>query len=314
MKIIIPGGTGQIGTALAGLLYAEGHEVIVLSRNPASTPWRTMRWEGQSLGPWATEFEGADAVINLAGRSVNCRYSPANREAIKQSRVATTRLVGQAIASSKKPARVWLNASTATLYTHRYDAPNDEATGIHGSRDTASPDTWKFSIDVADSWERAAEECDLPDTRLVKLRMAMTMGAGRGGVFDTFRSLARKGLGGTLGDGRQFVSWIHEEDCLRAMLWLIEHEGLEGAVNLCSPNPLPNKEFMRELRKACGVPFGLPAARWMLEIGTFFMRTETELVLKSRRVVPRRLLDSGFCFKFPDWPTAARHLAGERER
>ena len=309
MKIIIPGGTGQIGTALASRLHAEGHDVVVLSRGVSGTPWRTLQWDGQSLGPWASEFEGADAVINLAGRSVNCRYSADNRVAIKQSRVESTRLIGQTIAASTKPARVWLNASTATVYAHRYDEPNDEATGIHGSLDSGSPDTWKFSIDVADSWEGAVDEFDLPGTRRVKLRMAMTMGPGRGGVFDTFRGLARKGLGGTLGDGRQYVSWIHEVDCVRAMLWLVDKEELEGAVNLCSPNPLPNRVFMRELRKACGMPFGLPAARWMLEIGTFFMRTESELVLKSRRVVPRRLLESGFSFQFPDWPEAARNLA-----
>ena len=313
MKIILPGGSGQIGTALARSLHAEGHEVVVLSRSPAVTPWRTVFWDSETLGPWATELDGADAVINLAGRSVNCRYTPANRDEIKQSRVITTRLIGKAILSASAPVRVWLNSSTATIYAHRYDAPNDELTGIPGSQDTNSPDTWRFSIDVAESWERAADEFDLPDTRLVKLRTAMTMGPGRGGVFDVFVGLARKGLGGTLGDGRQYVSWIHEEDCIRAMLWLIEQKDLSGAVNICSPNPLPNKDFMRGLRKACGAPGGLPATKWMLEIGTFLMRTETELILKSRRVVPRRLLGSGFTFSYPTWPQAAFDLFRRRQ-
>jgi uncharacterized protein (TIGR01777 family) len=308
MKIILPGGSGQIGTALAARLHSDGHQVVVLSRNPSTVPWQVIQWDTRTLGSWATELDEADVVINLAGRSVNCRYTVANREEIKHSRIRTTELIGQAINLCQSPPCLWLNSSTATIYSHRYDAPNDEASGILGSQDTQSPATWRFSVDVAENWEQAADKINLPSTRLIKLRTAMVMGPGRGGVFDVFTSLARKGLGGTLGDGRQFVSWIHEEDFIRAILWLIDNNHLSGSVNICAPRPLPNRDFMRALRQACGASFGLPASKCMLEIGTFFMRTETELILKSRRVVPSRLIESGFIFNHPTWPEAVEDL------
>lgn len=307
MKIVIPGGSGQIGTVLARTFVADGHEVVVLSRKPVSAPWRIVEWNGESLGRWASEIENADVVINLAGRSVNCRYGARNRRAIKESRIKSTRAVGQAIAEAVRPPRVWLQASTATIYTHRYDAPNDEATGILGGDEPNAPDTWRFSIDVAKSWEQAALEAHTPNTRQVLLRSAITMSPDRGGAFDYLLRLVRYGLGGQHGDGRQFVSWIHELDFIRAVYWLIDHD-LSGPVNLASPNPLPNVEFMRDLRHAWGTLIGLPATRWMLEIGTFLLRSESELVLKSRRVVPKRLLESGFVFRFPSWDEASHNL------
>ena len=307
MKIVIPGGSGQIGTVLARAFVADGHEVVVLSRKPMSAPWRIVEWNGESLGRWASEFENADAVINLAGRSVNCRYGARNRRAIKESRIKSTRAVGQAIAEAVHPPRVWLQASTATIYAHRYDAPNDEATGILGGDEPNAPDTWRFSIDVAKSWEQAAIEAHTPNTRQVLLRSAITMSPDRGGAFDYLLRLVRYGLGGKHGHGRQFVSWIHELDFIRAVYWLIDHD-LSGPVNLASPNPLPNVEFMRDLRHAWGTRIGLPATQWMLEIGTFLFRSESELVLKSRRVVPSRMLASGFEFQFPKWEEAAHNL------
>ena len=279
-----------------------------LSNSPVEQPWRTVLWDGKNPGDWMAEVDGADAVINLAGRSVNCRYGERNRREIKQSRLDSTRAVGQAIARSACPPKVWLQASTATIYAHRYDAANDEATGILGGCEPGVPDTWRFSIDVAKSWEQAAGEFELPRTRLVLLRSAMMMSPNPGGVFDFLLRLVRCGLGGNLGDGRQYMSWIHEQDFVRAVIWLIEHPQLAGPVNLSSPHPLPQAEFMRGLRKAAGVRWGLPASRMMLEAGTFFMRTESELMLKSRRVVPRRLLESGFTFNFADWPAAAGDL------
>jgi len=204
---------------------------------------------------------------------------------------------------------VWLQASTATIYAHRYDAPNDEATGILGGVEDDTPDTWRFSIDVATSWERAATEIETPHTRKVLLRSAIMMSPDRGGAFDILLGLVRRGLGGPNGNGCQYVSWIHERDFVRAVSWLMEHE-LEGPVNLAAPNPLPNAEFMAALREAWGIRFGLPASRWMLEMGAVFLRTETELILKSRRVVPARLLESGFVFDFPAWRAAARDLCG----
>jgi uncharacterized protein (TIGR01777 family) len=315
MKIVIPGGTGQIGTLLARAFVADGHEVVVLSRNPAKAPWRVVRWDAETVGDWAAEIDGADAVINLAGRSVNCRYHAANRRQIKESRILSTRAVGQAIANAARPPRVWLQASTSTIYAHRSDAPNDEATGILGGSEADAPDTWRFSIDVAKSWEEAANEALVPRTRKVLLRSAMTMSPDRGGVFDVLLRLVRCGLGGASGDGRQYVSWIHDQDFLKTVYWLIDHAELEGPVNLAAPNPVSNAEFMRELRAAWGIGFGLSAPKWLLEIGAFFLRTETELVLKSRRVVPGRLLQSGFVFRFPTWPDAATDLCRRwRER
>ena len=308
MRIVIPGGTGQVGRVLGRAFAESGDETVALGRRPSRAPWRTVAWDGKTLGDWASEIDGADAVINLAGRSVDCRYHAANRKQMIDSRVDSTRVVGEAIARAARAPRVWLQASTATIYAHRYDAPNDEATGILGGDEPDAPDTWRFSIDVAKAWERAVNEAATPKTRKVLMRSAMTMSPDRGGIFDTLLRLVRFGLGGKAGDGRQFVSWIHERDFVRAVRLLIEEEKWEGPVNLASPNPIPFADFMRALREAWGMPIGLPATRWMLEIGAFFLRTETELVLKSRRVVPGRLLAEGFEFEFPTWPEAAKEL------
>jgi uncharacterized protein len=308
MKIILPGGTGQVGTLLARAFHEAGHEVIVLSRRPATSAWRVVRWDAETLGEWAAELEAADVVINLAGRSVNCRYTSENRRVIKESRVASTQVLGQAIAQAASPPRVWLQASTATIYAHRYDAPNDEATGLIGGSEPDQPSTWRFSIEVAQAWERAATEAKTPHTRQVLMRSAMIMSPDRGGIFDTLLRLVRFGLGGPVGDGRQYVSWMYDQDFVRAVFWLIEHDDIEGIVNLAAPNPLPYSEFMRHLRAAWGMPIGLPAIKWMVEIGAFLMQTESELALKSRRVIPGRLLQAGFSFQYPTWAEAARDL------
>jgi uncharacterized protein (TIGR01777 family) len=308
MKIVIPGGSGQVGTILARAFHRGGHDIAVLSRQPQRSPWRVVAWDGATLGNWQREIDGCDVVINLAGRSVNCRYTAANRDEIMQSRVSSTRVVGQAIAAATCRPRVWLQASTATIYAHRYDRANDEHSGILGGHEPDAPGTWRFSIDVAQAWERAFEEAVVEGSRKVALRSAMTLSPDAGGVFDTLLSLARHGLGGSAGDGRQFMSWIHHDDFIAAVRWLIDRDDIDGAVNIAAPSPLPNAEFMQVLREGCGVPLGLPAKKWMLEIGAVFMRTETELILKSRRVVPARLLEHGFKFKYPDWRDAALDL------
>jgi uncharacterized protein len=316
MKIVIPGGSGQVGTMLARHFHSTGHEVVVLSRSPATkVAWRVVSWDARTRGAWAEELDGAEAVINLVGRSVNCRYTPANRREIIESRVRSTRIVGEVIASCDRPPRVWLQSSTATIYAHRFDAPNDERTGILGGTEPNAPDSWRFSIEVATAWEQALDAVDTPRTRKVALRSAMTMSPDRGGVFDVLLGLVRRRLGGRAGDGRQFVSWVHEADFIAAVEFLVRHDELSGAVNVCAPEPLPNADFMRALRAAWGVRFGLPARRWMVELGAWAMRTESELVLKSRRVVPGRLLEAGFAFRFPSWPEAARDLCRQwRER
>ena len=307
MKIVIPGGSGQLGTILARELIAQKHEVIVLSRKPYLAPWPVVLWDAKNLGGWQASFDNADVVINLAGRSVNCRYSQENRRQILNSRVDATRVVGKAISNASTPPRVWLQASTATIYSHRFDSPNDDIRGLLGGNEPNVPDTWKFSIDVASAWEQAAEELDLPGTRRVLMRAAMTMSPEPDGVFAVLVGLVKRGLGGTNGDGRQYVSWIHEFDFIRSVFWLIDHD-LSGPVNLSSPNPLPNADFMRILRKVAKIPIGLPATRWMLELGAILLKTETELILKSRRVVPSRLLASGFKFQFPTWEQSAEDL------
>jgi uncharacterized protein (TIGR01777 family) len=265
-------------------------------------------WDGQTVGGWAAELDGADVVINLAARNVNCRYSAENRRAILDSRVRSTRAIGEAIGRAARPPRAWLQASTATIYAHRHDAPHDEATGVIGRAEPDAPNSWRFSIEVATSWERAVDEADTPRTRKVKLRSAVIMSPDPGGPFDLLLRLVRLGLGGTSGSGRQYVSWIHDEDFVRAVSWLIEHDDVDGVVNVAAPNPLPNAEFMGTIRRAWGAPIGLPATEWMLAVGAAVLRTETELVLKSRRVIPARLVHHGFTFRHPTWPEAAAEL------
>jgi uncharacterized protein len=307
MRIVMPGGAGQVGTMLARAFTAHGHAVLVLSRKPGVSPWPQLAWDGRTLGAWADAIDGADVVINLAGRSVNCRYTAEHRREMLASRVDSTVVVGAAIAAAVRPPRVWLQASTATMYAHRFDAANDELTGILGGNEPGVPETWRFSIDLAQQWEAAAKAQVLPATRLVLMRSAMTMSPDPGGVFDVLLRLVRLGLGGTNGSGRQYVSWIHEADFVRAVEWCIAHE-ISGVVNFSAPVPLPNAEFMRTLRVAWGARVGLPATEWMLAIGAVLLQTETELILKSRRVVPGRLLAEGFRFEFPEWAGAAGQL------
>jgi uncharacterized protein (TIGR01777 family) len=330
MKILIPGGSGQVGTLLARHLYAAGHEVTVLSRSANAHPlhaqaqsWSTLSWDGLTPGPWAQEIDSSDAVIHLSGRSVNCRYNAANRREIFDSRVKPTLLLGQLIAASPTPPRIWMNASTSTFYRNALgnpDSPQDEFTGElgdlpseRGTREPANqPETWSFSIDVAHRWEEALAAVPTPRTRKIRLRSSMTMSPDAGGVFSVFSQLARRGLGGTPGTGKQNVAGIHDIDYCRATDLLLEHPEITdetaGVVNLTAPEPLPNRDFMRILRSSLGQRISLPAARWMLEIGAFAMRTETELILKSRRVAPTLLLKHGFEFQFPTWPEAAKDL------
>lgn len=305
MKIVIPGGTGQVGGVLRRALTAAGHEVVIISRGDG------VRWDGRTQGPWAAELDGADVVVNLAGRSVSCRYTRENLDEMMRSRVESARVVGEAIARAERPPKVWLQMSTATIYAHRFDAPNDEASGVIGGDEPQVPGYWEFSVRIAKNWEAELNNADTPHTRKVALRTAMVMSPDRGGVFDYLSWLARLGLGGPVAGGRQFVSWVHEEDFVRAVALLIR-EPIAGAVNIAAPNPLPQKDFMRDLREAWRVPVGLPATRLMAEIGAFALRSDTELLLKSRRVVPGRLLEAGFEFHYPNWREAAQNLVERR--
>ena len=241
MKIIIAGGTGQVGTILARHFHRDGHRVVVLSRGSQTAPWSVIRWNGVTLGPWLAELDRSDVLINLAGRSVNCRYNQKNRQEILDSRVLSTRILHLAIATLEYPPAVWLNASTATIYRHALDRPMDEATGELGGDEAGAPDTWNFSIQVAKAWEEAFFSTPTPGIRKVALRSAMTFSADRGGVFDVFLNLVRHGLGGTTLPGTQFVSWIHEVDFIRSVEFLIDRGESDGSSQpgLSSPGPEP---------------------------------------------------------------------------
>jgi NAD dependent epimerase/dehydratase family enzyme len=306
---VIAGGSGFIGGAIAEALEADGYRLRFIGRN-ADVGWADPAGIEQAV-------DGADVVVNLAGRSVNCRYTDPNRQEILDSRVRTTRALREAIQRAERPPRVWLNASTATIYRHSMDHPNTEAAGETGSG---------FSVDVATSWERELFAGSLPDTRRVALRMAIVIGDGP--ATRMLLTLARSGLGGTQYDGwcpphrryrgigthptgqrtapwyrtggRQKFSWVHIDDVVAAIRFIRDDGRLAGPINIASPNPSDNHTLMRSLRRVVGVPVGLPAWRWMLEIGMWALRTEPELVLKSRWVLPRALTDAGFTFTHPD--------------
>jgi uncharacterized protein (TIGR01777 family) len=313
LRIVIPGGSGQVGRLLARFFQERGHHVTILTRGPYTAPWLTVHWDAKSLGPWVETLEGADVCIHLSGRSINCRFTPLNRRELFDSRIGPTRLLHRAFGVLVNPPRLWLNASTATIYRHALDRDMDEAAGEIGgneliSRRRRAPEKWNWTIQLARAWESAFFSTPTPRTRKVAMRTSLVFSPVPGNVFSVFSNLVRFGLGGTQGNGRQYVSWIHEADFARALEFLIGREEIDGPVNLAAPNPLPNREFMAALREAWEMPNGLPAPAPIIELGSLLMRTESELVLKSRRVVPGRLLDAGFEFVFPTWSEAAADL------
>jgi len=230
-----------------------------------------------------------------------------NKREILDSRILPTRVLGQAIGELKSPPKLWMNASTATIYRHALDREMDEETGEYGRCELDAPRAWGFSVDVAEQWEDEVFGAKTPGTRKVALRSAMVMSA-ESGAFPALLRLVRMGLGGAAGSGRQFMSWVHEADFVRAVEHLIARENMDDVVNVAAPSPLPNQDFMAMLREAWGRRFGLDLSERMLEFGAVFLWTETELILKSRRVVPARLLHDGFQFAFPAWAAAARDL------
>lgn len=279
-KVVLAGGTGFVGQAFARRFGELGAEVKVISRQASHIPWENRRAIVEAL-------EGADLLINLAGRSVNCRYTPENRRLILDSRTETKRLLGESVLACSRPPTLWINSSTATIYRHAEDRPMTEEGGEIGTG---------FSVDVAKAWEAAFFAFDLPATRQVALRIAIVLDDG--GVMAPLRNLVRFGLGGAQGSGRQQFSWIHMEDLFRIVRFLQEHPELHGVFNASAPHPVTNRELMARLRRAMGVPVGLPAPRWLLELGARLIRTETELVLKSRWVLPERLKRAGFSFRY----------------
>lgn len=297
--LVIAGGNGFLGRLLAHHFRQAGYQVRSLVRHPGSDPDELV-WDGRQLGPWVVALEGAAALINLAGRTVDCRYNAANRRAILASRVESTRVLGEAVAACRVPPRVWLNSSTATIYadTRGEQAANTEAAGIIGEG---------FSVEIAQTWEAAFAAAATPGTRHVALRTAIVLGRD-GGAFPVMARLVRLGLGTPQAGGQQWVSWLHEADFCRAVEFLLTQTTKDGAFNLCAPNPLPNRAFNGLLSRALRPWLRLPQPRWLLEVGAFVLRTETELILKSRKVYPQRLLELGFEFQFPTAEAAIADL------
>lgn len=317
-KIVIAGGTGFLGGYLARYFAAE-NEVVILSRNilfstnnaygdfnnatESIEHIRTVQWNGRDLGDWAKEIDGADLVINLAGKSVNCRYNDKNKKEIVDSRVFATKVIGQAINNATKPPGLWINAASATIYRHATDRPQDEYTGeMHDD----------FSVQVCKLWEQTFFETATPQTRKIAFRTAITLGVG--GVMIFYFNLLKFGLGGQQGSGKQMYSWVHIEDVYRALNYVYDHKQLEGVYNLSAPNPVSNGSFMATLRKVTGTYTGLRAYKWMLAIGAAVIGTEPELILKSRWVVPTKLVEAGFIFKYPFLKEAVENIVANTPR
>jgi len=298
-KMIIAGGNGFLGKHLARYFTQLGYQVIILSRKRGYRIGM-LHWNGRTLGPWTEALEGAAVVLNLAGRSVDCRYNIVNQYAIIRSRVDSTKVLGEAIAKCQNPPAVWLNSSTATIYTDTKDEQlaNTEADGCIGRG---------FSERVAQQWEAEFWVAATPHTRRVALRTAIVLGAD-GGALPVMARLARWGLATPQGDGQQWMSWLHVDDFCRALELLISHPDLEGTFNLCAPQPIRNENFNAQLGQHYQPRWQLPQPKWVLEIGAFLLRTETELILKSRKVVPQRLLENGFTFRFPTCDLALANL------
>jgi len=299
-KIILAGGNGYLGNLLADYYHKLADEIIILSRSPKAPNGniKTLVWDGKSEGDWVNQLEGAEMLINLCGKNVNCRYTEANRKEIMNSRLLPTRLLGRVVEKLENPPQLWINLSSATIYRHAEDRSQDEATGDIG---------YGFSIDVCQQWEAAFHESNTPKTRKIALRMGIVLGMADS-AFPRLFNLVKFGLGGKQGDGKQYLNWVHEQDAVRCTEFLLQHTGLDGAINCTAPVPMQNAKFMAALRKAWGMPFGLPAPAWLLTIGMAIIGSERELILKSRWVIPQRLLDAGYKFLFSEAEYAIKDL------
>ncbi|MEO1588904.1 MAG: TIGR01777 family oxidoreductase [Bacteroidota bacterium] len=288
-KIIIPGGSGFLGQVLRKHFEAQGKEVFILTRNPRHS-W-DHHWDGKSLGEWTSLLEGAALVINLAGKSVNCRYTEANKKEIVRSRVDSTQILGKAIQACETPPLYWMNASSATIYTDRKGdfPPHTESQGMIGE---------DFSMNVAKSWEKAFFEAETPQTKKGALRISFVLG-NEGGALPVVHKLALRGLNTTQGPGNQMVSWLHIQDFLEIIDHIYTHQ-MEGAINVTSPSPITNRVFYQSLRSHIRPFIRIPQPVWMLKLGAILIGTETELILKSRNVYPERLIESGYSFHFPE--------------
>lgn len=296
MKIIIAAGTGFLGKNLEKYFTEKGNQVYILTRNPKRK--NEILWDAKTLGEWKNLLENSDVLINLAGKSVDCRYTDKNKQEIYDSRINSTKVLQQAVDNCINKPKIWLNASSATIYVHSETHLNTEENGIIGD---------DFSMNICKSWEKEFFKTENEETRKVALRTSIVLG-NNGGAFTKLKLITKLGLGGKQGRGNQNISWIHIDDFCKAVEYIIENENLSGEINVTAPNPLSNEEFMRKLRKEMKIPFGLNAAFWQLEIASVFLKTETELLLKSRNVYPEKLMESGFKFTYPNVETAFKDL------
>ncbi len=294
--IIIAGGSGFLGQVLEEHFSRKGFSIRILTRNPKKS--NHIYWDAKTLGSWTSSIENAEALVNLTGKSVDCRYTEKNKKEILNSRIDPTRILGIAISKCTHPPKVWFNSSTATIYKGSLDIEMTEDTGEIGN---------DFSMNIAKSWEEVFYESVHSKTRKIILRTSIVLGK-KGGALIPLQQLTRIGLGGNQGKGNQKVSWIHEEDFASAIEFLLNNEQLDGVFNLSVPKPTDNKTLMKTLRKILKKPFGLAHPKWLLELGAMFIRTETELILKSRNVIPKRLLDHEFSFEYSDLEIALKHL------
>ncbi len=299
-KIVLAGGNGYLGGVLAKYYSSRAEEIVILSRQNKAPDGniRTVLWNGRTVGEWQEHLIGADLLINLCGKNVNCSYTESNKAEIIRSRVIPTVLLGEVIADMENPPTLWINVTSATIYRHAEDRSQDEESGEIGQG---------FSVDVCRRWEEVFVATDTPRTRKIALRMGIVLGHS-GGAFPRLLNLAKYGLGGKQGDGQQYVSWIHEQDAAACTEWLMKHGEVEGAINAVAPDPVKNVQFMDMLRRAYRIPFGLPSPAWLLEIGAKLIGTETELILKSRWVMPKRLMDAGYPFLYSKTAHALQDL------
>ncbi len=305
-KIVIAGGTGYLGQLIAESFHQDNWDVVLLSRssNPGNKIGRSVYWDAKSLGEWTEELESAQVLLNLTGRSIDCRHNAANREEILNSRVYSTRVLGEAVSIAKSPPPCWLNASSMALYGQLWgNAP--------AHTELSSLQSGGFLEDVTVAWEEEFLKWKREGVRQVALRISFVLGRASG-AFPLLKMLTKYGLGGAQGSGKQWVSWLHEKDWVGIIRFLIENENMNGAVNLAAPNPLMNKEFMKALRsKFAPLGIGFPAPSFGVKLGCFLLGSAPDLALQSRKVVSGKLNDSSYEFYFPDLAPAISDLGGD---
>jgi uncharacterized protein (TIGR01777 family) len=300
-KLVIAGGSGFLGRELAAYFKELNYNVVILTRGNAhdENGIKFVQWDASSIGNWTKELEGCDVLMNLTGKSVDCRYTDANKKEILRSRVDSTRILGQVLEGMENPPKLWMNSSTATIYRYSEDEEMTEYNGEYGN---------DFSMTVAKTWEAAFNESKLNQTRKVALRISLVLGKS-GGVYPVLKRLAKFGVAGKMGSGKQRFAWVHIDELKSIAQYIIDHEAISGPVNCTVPGPITNKEFLKDLRKSIGVPFGIPQPKFLLKIGGVLLGTESELILKSRYAVPQVLLDAGYKFQYTEAPKALAQLA-----